>query len=929
MRTAVLVACCALLASPTLPAQAPEIVPLEKLYRDYVGAGVDATRSAKVAGLKLFEDDIRITLEKGTLYPLERVGGLEHGAIFIGTGRFVFVPPSDVEEAALLRALDRRSILKAESSLEVTVLEDGSIDVRVRDYASEILLDRPFQVAVLRFSPDFASKWGIQWENTPGPRLAQAQKAYAKRHKLHRRAVDKGFDGFDIDLLTMSASLPSEDPPSFTLFEARLDGFTVKHFGTARSHPWLSYWRSDDEGEEHELFVLEPRTGYRSNLEALSASGAAAAQSSGAVLESDPAGAGRLSGGTSTTQPTAPDDPVFIRRGIGSNTLTFRPRRPSRSPGLMKTIIASFHERAERQQYDPLLLASESHPRIDVEDLELKLTFEKGGRRITAEAILHFQTLVGSEWIALELASAQPHPSNAATFGRIKVESVTQLEGQPLDFLHTGGALLVRLAEPRVSGQRGAVRVTYSGDVVWPDEVTTMDDLLPSGASGQPIPFRNRGLDFLPEPLQSYSPLAGFAFYPRGPGADRARLDLTVCSPKHTSVIATGRQVKTWRDKEKKQNCSRHIENRPVRDVAILFGNYSCETRDYKDLPRIRACAFPRQARSVRGMVREAEGLLRVYEVLYGKFPFDELDIVQTGFDQSFTGSAAGVIYMEGVSFLSKSVLANELNSDRQPDVGGTFALGDVQTNARVDVNIRHQRLATLAARQWWGEKVGPRTQHDVWLMEAAVEYGAAIYIAKLRKPELFEMARRRWMQDARRWEIAGPLWLGPSRIDYQAAFASKGPAVLHMLRDQMGTDPFFECLRTLASLANGRDASTEELQTVCEKIHGQPLQWFFDAWVRGGTLPEVRYNYAISSSPEKKGTWDLSGKVKLGHGFLHSIRIPVVLEFEGRETQRVNLFVDPTDGAFSIKQLPARPSKFRIDDEVLLARSVRRKAKL
>ena len=58
-------------------------------------------------------------------------------------------------------------------------------------------------------------------------------------------------------------------------------------------------------------------------------------------------------------------------------------------------------------------------------------------------------------------------------------------------------------------------------------------------------------------------------------------------------------------------------------------------------------------------------------------------------------------------------------------------------------------------------------------------------------------------------------------------------------------------------------------------------------------------------------------------------MRIPVVLDFGRRKAERVNLFVDPNDGAFSIKQLPAKPVKFRIDDEVLLARKVRRKAAL
>jgi peptidase M1-like protein len=72
---------------------------------------------AQVNGLVLNRDVGQFTLESGKLYLLTPVGGRTMGAVFLGTGRFSFMPPTRIEQDRLARFQKTRSLETAFSSL--------------------------------------------------------------------------------------------------------------------------------------------------------------------------------------------------------------------------------------------------------------------------------------------------------------------------------------------------------------------------------------------------------------------------------------------------------------------------------------------------------------------------------------------------------------------------------------------------------------------------------------------------------------------------------------------------------------------------------------------------------------------------------------------------------------------------------------------
>jgi aminopeptidase N len=159
--------------------------------------------------------------------------------------------------------------------------------------------------------------------------------------------------------------------------------------------------------------------------------------------------------------------------------------------------------------------------------------------------------------------------------------------------------------------------------------------------------------------------------------------------------------------------------------------------------------------------------------------------------------------------------------------------------------------VAHEIAHQWWGNSVTESDWNDVWLSEGFATYftllttehyrGRDAFVAGLQRnrASIFDAEQRR--PDAAvihpNLDDMGGIFNG---LQYQ-----KGGWVLHVLRGQVGTDAFWEGIRTYYSLYQNSIASTDDLQRVMEEVSGQELGWFFDQWLR-----------RAGSSPMIEGMW-------------------------------------------------------------------------
>ncbi|MFA3782357.1 M1 family aminopeptidase [Melioribacteraceae bacterium 4301-Me] len=156
--------------------------------------------------------------------------------------------------------------------------------------------------------------------------------------------------------------------------------------------------------------------------------------------------------------------------------------------------------------------------------------------------------------------------------------------------------------------------------------------------------------------------------------------------------------------------------------------------------------------------------------------------------------------------------------------------------------------VAHELAHQWFGDKVTCKDWQNIWLNEGFATYSEAIYQEYKYGEENFKNRIRNIFNAA--LQAKGTVYVQDissvnSIFDYNRSYA-KGAAVLHMLRGIVGDSSFYEILRSYlndSKLAYAT-ATTEDFESIAEKITGQDLSYFFSEWIYGTGYPKYIVNW-------------------------------------------------------------------------------------
>jgi hypothetical protein len=164
--------------------------------------------------------------------------------------------------------------------------------------------------------------------------------------------------------------------------------------------------------------------------------------------------------------------------------------------------------------------------------------------------------------------------------------------------------------------------------------------------------------------------------------------------------------------------------------------------------------------------------------------------------------------------------------------------------------------LAHELAHQWFGQAVGWKNYHEQWISEGFAQYFAALYAVKERGEDLLASL----MRQMRRWAIEqsaeGPIYLGyrlghikgEGRV-FRSILYNKAAMVLHMLRRHVGDETFFAGVRRFYTEWRFRKAGTDDFRAAMEAAGAQNLTPFFEAWIYGTSIPELRFSYIVEGS--------------------------------------------------------------------------------
>jgi aminopeptidase N len=355
---------------------------------------------------------------------------------------------------------------------------------------------------------------------------------------------------------------------------------------------------------------------------------------------------------------------------------------------------------------------------------------------------------------------------------------------------------------------------------------------------------------------------------------DRYTADLRITVPTGDKVISSGEEASDRASGDKTVFTFKYKHPSFPGSLAVVKGDPVTVSSQ-----GVTTAVYFREKKSMANAYGEEVGKVMTYFTsLYGPPPRANLTLVETDNGTPNGYSAPGVI------FLSPK------------------GIGD-----QVGVRL----LANQIARQWWGTLISPISRNHMWLLNGNARYAELLYLEHTGGPSAIEQDIHNTYVEA--LTVETPPVIQSGRLEdyspeYWAVTASKGAAILNMLRGVIGDDAFFKTLRAFPDQNSWKSVSTEDFEKAAETAYGQSLQYFFIQWVESSGAPEFKMEYTIFRT--QKG-FRVMGKISQD---LDTFKMPVDLKIETEgnpEDKRVE--VVGTSSEFTVDTF-GKPKSVTID---------------
>ncbi len=322
-----------------------------------------------------------------------------------------------------------------------------------------------------------------------------------------------------------------------------------------------------------------------------------------------------------------------------------------------------------------------------------------------------------------------------------------------------------------------------------------------------------------------------------------------------------------------------------------------------------------------------AAGAVEYFDQLFGPLPYSHLAIAEIPGDLG--QGWPGLVYLPTISFLPK---AERSELGIKSESGQLFASGVV---------------AHEIAHQWWGNEVGWKSYHDIWLSEGMATFASALFMAQEEGGEntmqnILQAYKKELLatgKNGKTVESAGPIWLGwrlstsADTQDYDDIVYKKSCWVLQMLR-MILTDPstgsdakFFRFLHDFVADYRGRSPSTQDFARFAARYmtpqddldQDHTLNWFFNEWVHSTGVPTYTLKQRISRLAS--GEYVATGSItQSGVSQDFEMLVPMIaVGSGGRVTRLAPVRMDSSSGTFRFV-LREKPAKVEIDENNILA---------
>ncbi len=418
---------------------------------------------------------------------------------------------------------------------------------------------------------------------------------------------------------------------------------------------------------------------------------------------------------------------------------------------------------------------------------------------------------------------------STATFelnNALNVSRVTAAGGQQIPTSRSADDFTVRLnfPQPLPKGQAATVTFAYDG------RLTGAED---SPVYGVKFTAIHPDYAYLLYPARWF-PISGYT-------TDRFTADTKVTVPTGYTVLASGSGDSDRSAGDKSTFVFHYNHPSFPGSIAVVQG----QPQRVTESGVVTDVYFRSRANMAQAYGQETGKVMTYLTSLYGLPPQANLTLVETE-----DGSAAGYS-APGLLFLSPKTIGTQVSS---------------------------RQLVNQVARQWWGALVSPVTRDHIWLQNGNARYAEILYTEHTDGPGAASEQLRDTYVEA--LTVDNPPVIQAARLDdyspeYWAETASKGAAVLSMLRSVMGDQGFFKLMKGFPEEYSWKPVNTQEFRKAAELISGRNLQPFFLQWLESTGAPTFKLDYTIFRT--QKG-FRVMGKITQD---LDTFQMPVDLRIE------------------------------------------------
>lgn len=222
---------------------------------------------------------------------------------------------------------------------------------------------------------------------------------------------------------------------------------------------------------------------------------------------------------------------------------------------------------------------------------------------------------------------------------------------------------------------------------------------------------------------------------------------------------------------------------------------------------------------------------------------------------------------------------------------------------------------------QWFGDLVTTESWSNLPLNESFATYGEYLWIEyKYGKEEADHHLNedlQAYLNEASRKQVEMIRFFYDDKEDmFDAHSYQKGGRILHLLRNYVGDDAFFESLHQYLDKNKFSSVEIHQLRLAFEEVTGEDLNWFFNQWFFSSGHPELEIfcRYDTQTKKEKIRIKQIQNTLKS-----NVFKLPISIDFYvNGKVERKKVVVSKTEEEFSF-DISTMPDLVNVDAEKIL----------